>query len=330
MNERKTSLDEGQGIAPPTEKRLERKPKQLSGGALKALLTFSLLLNPQMIEKARADNRVWQIIGPILGKVALDTAEKHDSRRAERAAEDATRKLNEGFNFDFPQPARFLVETNTIGGSFHGARGSQTLEEHIRLAVARILEQQFQGCSVVNANKVEQETTERKRMRENDEVNDSTLPPKRTMERENVEVTVTVMFFSEQKDIDAFVRERTGWKSKVAGLNVEKASTTAVGDITFTHADTQTGQTMSAIGTSGIAFTSAGGGFSSSGGSVQIGTRQYNIEAQTKRAIGDLCDNAAGFLKSKYPSTKVISTGTGAPGAPAADNEIKTGEPQSE
>ncbi|KKP88908.1 MAG: hypothetical protein UR93_C0006G0041, partial [Berkelbacteria bacterium GW2011_GWA2_35_9] len=151
-------------------------------------------------------------------------------------------RLNEGSfdlqysNFQKDDKKRIYLKKIDFSGNFRG----NVIEDSSRYLIEKTLIN-LGFKTVQNVNEIRQETAERKEMRNNIEVNQSTLPASKTIEREDYELFCTIYSLKTRKDFELFALIKFSlWG--IYGLDIEKSRSTIGIVFKFVDNTTQTSE----------------------------------------------------------------------------------------
>ncbi|MEM2145966.1 MAG: hypothetical protein QW279_11440 [Candidatus Jordarchaeaceae archaeon] len=235
--------------------------------------------------------------------------ESEERERLRRVTLEHTKTVNQNFELQIPQNPRILLENFqvTVGGRGYAWH----LPAHHQV-IAKLIESDLQsvfgGASVVSLDKVREETAERRELRENAEVDQSTIPPSGTIKREDMELDVVIDLIENERDLRAYFRQ-WGWPFKGFNLDFKRIKLLAIGVLTFREPATQLEHSLIIFGGSVIysqsEFERALGRYF-----LNLEERVDDQEQQYYKAIFSALNNAAIVLQElkKKGQVRVLFT----------------------
>ncbi len=170
--------------------------------------------------------------------VLVSQLEKKDNNNSDRKSVDMTQDLNKNV-----QDKQFLTDKKRIylkkidfSGNFRG----NVVEDSAHYLIEKSL-QNLGFSTVQSVEEIRRETSERKEMRNNEEVKKSTLPRSQTIEREDVELFVTIYSIKSRKEFQMFALiDISLWG--IYAVDIEKSKSTVGIVFKFVDNTTQTSE----------------------------------------------------------------------------------------
>lgn len=202
-----------------------------------AATTGGFLLGAETLQA----NIVKKIGESVLKKAAAEVGEKSIEFILSRNDIRHTRNANKNVQFDdLLENQLFLVETNEDINSFFN-RDDEIVAKGL---IKQLVKEVFKGKSVASIEKVRKETAERQELRANEEIDQNSLPDKRTIKREGIEIDFGFQVDikshrlsddSIEEDLKDAIREFT-----LSSTDVEFVTAMTHGTLIFRDAATQT------------------------------------------------------------------------------------------
>ena len=236
------------------------------------------------------------ILGAIVVEGGKRLAESEEREKIGKETLKQTRKLNENFELEMPQNPNILL--NDLEIRVGGYSYSWGFSEHSK-AIAGLIQNRsqgvFGGSSVVSMEKVREETAEREELRENPEVDQSTIPKRGTIKREDMELDAAFDIITSRKDLDVFFN-RFGISFNSQGLDLEKTKSLVLGSLTFRDPATQLERNFMVFG-GALDYRRFNFSTVLGGRGMRLQEQTNDRERQYYKAIFNALDNGAKVLK---------------------------------
>jgi len=208
-------------------------------GTLKTRMVFFLFSIFIYIFSNKSYANKWKDLGSM---VLASQMKKNNNKEKDKKSYELTKKLNEGSfdlqysNFQKDDKKRVYLKRIDFSGNFWG----DVVQDSSRYLIEKSLVN-LGFKTVQNVNEIRQETAERDEMRNNNEVNQSTLPASKTIEREDYELFCTIYSLKTRKDFELFALYKFSlWG--IYGLDIEKSRSTIGIVFKFVDNTTQTSE----------------------------------------------------------------------------------------